>query len=230
MVTDAASQQTITFTDNFTGTTADSEYYYLAVAITFASPFVYNSSENYFEEYEFDTVTETYVTKTIVIPGFDPINTKTSSQMYSIAKNTFDSGTDEVAAYWSPALAARVSFLPEQTHIIYNDGNSSTDQGTGIITATSTDLGVIDFGGSASQTFKTTTHQGDKASVTWGYTLSLDGTVVTTPDTLTFTATEDSLVIDGNYATTNAAPGVYTQLSRRHTVLVLQFLKLLHGR
>jgi len=175
----------VSFTDALTGVTnKESRYYYAAV--------------------------------TIVDPSDNPdaianknLSSFSDQKKFTNALEILQDTDGSRSPNYSEFLAGDISFIPEQSQIIYNVGNSSTDQ-TGIITATSTDLGVIDFGESVNQTFKTTTHQGDKASVTWGYTLSLDGTVVTTPDTLTFTATEDSLVIDGNYATTNAAPGVYT--------------------
>jgi len=167
---------------------SDSKYYYVAYAVLSAQ--VFGSA---------------------AIPSTD-----TTQERYDAALAQFANGGDTTKITWATPLYAEASFLPEQTHLVYNSSNSANFNTAGnfISTAATQALTPTSVGGaSATHTFKTTFEAGNAPGTDtfgWTYTMSYNGSPIATPAGFTFTPNNDMLSLAGSFVPTQAGPGQYT--------------------
>lgn len=179
-----------TITDTGLGANPTSKYYYVAYAVLSVQEFAGGS----------------------IVAG----TTDASQAQYDAALARFANGGDNTKITWATPLYAEASFLPEQTHLVYNSSNSANFNAAGnfISTAATQALTPTSVGAaSATHTFKTTFEAGNAPGADtfgWAYTMSYNGSPIATPAGFTFTPNNDMLSLAGSFVPTQAGPGQYT--------------------
>jgi hypothetical protein len=148
-------------------------------------------------------------------PGATALAFFGDATMYQKALNELYTRAASSGYAWTRnALIAKVSFAPTQTHLVVEAGNSAFPQsGEFFSTSGAPALATTTLESSVSHTLTATSEATDFTGspvYTWGWTMSGPASNSTTPASLDFNSSGNTLSIAGSFATTNAEPGNYS--------------------
>jgi len=175
-----------TFVDTFTGVPAvDSKYWYIGFTIV-------SSSDN---------------------PAF--FSVLDDPTMLGTAITAFDEATNDTAITWSDPVVTFASFLPEQDHLVVdlsNPANSTPLSGGRVGAVASPRLTDTTIDAQVSHTLTALSEEANFSTTptySWAWSLSLNGSAVSTPAGLSFTTGTNTLMVSGTFGNADAAPGDY---------------------